>query len=57
MVAYIKTQQRKQEERERLRVERGQIKFIYLRCERVQVVRLRETRKKARRSINCMFLG
>ena len=38
MVAYTKPQQRKKEERKRLRGERGQIKFIHLRFERWQVV-------------------
>ena len=37
MVAYTKPQQRKKEESERLRGERGQIKFIDLRFERWQV--------------------
>ena len=36
MVAYIKPQQRKKEESERLRGERDQIKFIDLRFERWQ---------------------
>ena len=53
MVAYTKPQQRKKEESKRLRGERDQIKFIDLRFERWQVVGLR----KARRSINCMYLG
>ena len=34
MVAYTKSQQRKKEESKRLREERGQVKFIYLRFER-----------------------
>ena len=34
MVAYTKTQQRKKEESERLRVERDQVVFIDLRFER-----------------------
>ena len=38
MVAYTKPQQRKQEESDRLRGERYQIKFIDLRFERWQVV-------------------
>ena len=37
MVAYAKPQHRKEEERERLRGERDQIKFIDLRSERWQV--------------------
>ena len=53
MVAYAKPQQRKKEESERLRGERDQIKLIDIRFERWQVVRF----KKARCSINCMFLG
>ena len=40
MVAYTKPQQRKKEERKKLRGERGQIKFIDLRSERRQVVGL-----------------
>ena len=42
MVAYIKPQQRKEEETERLRGEGEQIKFIDLRFERWQVVGLSE---------------
>ena len=38
MVVYTKTQKRKQEECERLRGERDQMKFIDLRFERWQVV-------------------
>ena len=34
MVAYTKSQQRNKEESEKLRGERDQIKFIYLRLER-----------------------
>ena len=44
MVAYTKPQQRKKEESERLRGERGQIKFIDFRFERWQVVRFRKAR-------------
>ena len=52
-------QQRKKEESEKLREEGGQIRFTDLRFERWQVVEFRkeERKKKARRSINCMFLG
>ena len=53
MVAYTRPQQRKKEESKRLRGERNQIKFIDLRFERWQAVGCR----KARGSINCMFLG
>ena len=42
MVAYIKSPKREQEEREGLRGERDQIKFIYLRCERWQSWILKE---------------
>ena len=46
-MAYEKPQQkRKKEESERLREERDQIKFIYLRFERWQVVRCRKARRK-----------
>ena len=44
MVAYTKSQQRKKEESERLRLKRDQIKFIDLGFERWQVVRFREAR-------------
>ena len=44
MVAYKKPQQRKKEEREKLRGERDQIKHIDLRFERWQVVRFRKAR-------------
>ena len=57
MAANTKPQQRKKEERERLRGERDQMKFFDLRCERLQLVRFRESKKKAIRSMNCMFLG
>ena len=43
MVAYKKPEQRKKEESERLRGERDQIKFIYLRFGRWQVVGLNES--------------
>ena len=46
MAAYTKPQQRKEEESERLRGERDQIKFIGLRFERWQVVRLRKTGRR-----------
>ena len=46
MVAYAKPQQRKQEESERLRAERDQIKFIDLGFQRWQVVRLRKARRR-----------
>ena len=45
-MAYTKLQQRKKEESERLRGERGQIKFLDLRFERWQVVGFRDARKK-----------
>ena len=41
-MAYTKPQQKKKEEREKLRGGRDQIKFIYLRFERWQVVGLSE---------------
>ena len=44
MVAYRMPQQRKKEESEMLRGERGKIKFIDLGFERWQVVRLRKAR-------------
>ena len=46
MVASTNPQQRKKEERERLRGERDQIKFIDLRFERWQVVRFRKARRR-----------
>ena len=46
MVVYTKLQQRKKEENERLRGERGQIKFIDLIFERWQVVRFRKARRR-----------
>ena len=47
----------KEESEERLRGERDQIKFIDLRFERWQLLRFRKAkrRKRARRSISCMF--
>ena len=44
MVAYTRPQQWKKEERERLRGERDQIKFVDLRFEREQVVIFRKAR-------------
>ena len=44
MVAYTMPQQRKKGESERLRGERDQIKCVYLRFERWQVVRFRKAR-------------
>ena len=44
MVDHKKPKQRKKEERQRLRGERDQIKFIDLRFERWQVVRFRKAR-------------
>ena len=41
-MAYTKPQQRRKEQREGLRVVRDQIKFIYFRFERWQVVGLSE---------------
>ena len=46
MVTNTKPHQRKKEESERLRVERDQIKFIDLRFEIRQVVRLRKARRR-----------
>ena len=46
MVAYTKPQQRKREESERIRGDKGQIKFIDLRFVRWQVVRFREARTR-----------
>ena len=46
MVAHTKPQQRKNEESERLRGERDQIKSIDLRFERWQVVRFRKARRR-----------
>ena len=51
MVAYTMLQERKKEESKRLQGERDQIKFIDLGFERWQ----QESKRKARRSINCMF--
>ena len=51
MVPYTEPRQRKKEESKKLRGERDQVKFIGLRFERWQVVRL----SKGRQSINCMF--
>ena len=45
MMAYTKPQQRRKEESEKLR-ERDQIKFIYVRFERWQVVRFRKARRQ-----------
>ena len=46
MVAYTQPKQWKKEESERLREERDQIKFIYLRFERWQSVGLRKARRR-----------
>ena len=46
MVADTKPQQKKKEDSERLRGERDQIKFIDLRFERWQIVRLRKARRR-----------
>ena len=46
MVVYTKPQQRKKGKSERLSGERDQIKFIDLRFERWQVVRLRKARRR-----------
>ena len=46
IVAYTNLQQTKKEERELLRGERDQIKFIDLRFERWQVLRLRKGRRR-----------
>ena len=46
MVAYTQPQQRKKGESKRLRGERDQIKFIDLRFEQWQVVRLRKARTR-----------
>ena len=49
-------QHRKKEESESLRGERDHIKFIDLGFERWQVVsKIQESKRKARRSISCMF--
>ena len=45
-MAYTTPRQRKKEESERLRGERDQIKFIDLRFDRKQVVRLRKARRQ-----------
>ena len=54
MVAYTNPQQRKKES-DRLRGEGDKIKFIHLRFDSWQVAAFGKG-KKARRSINCMFL-
>ena len=54
MVAYTKLQQRNKES-ERLRRERDQIKFIDRRFLNMASCRIQESKKKARRSISCMF--
>ena len=46
MATYTKPQQMKKEESERLRGVRDQIKFIDLRFERWQAVRLRKARRR-----------
>ena len=48
MVAYTNSQQRKKEESEKLRGERDQIKFIYLRFERWQVLGFRKGRRRGK---------
>ena len=53
MMAHTKPQQRKKEKSERLTGEGVKIKFIDLRFERGH----QERKKKARRSIDCTFLG
>ena len=45
MVAYTKAQQRKKEKSERLRAERDHMKFLALRFEQWQVVRIRKARE------------
>ena len=45
-MAYTKPHQRKKEEIERLRGERGQMKFIDLGFERWQIVRFRKARRR-----------
>ena len=59
MVAYTKPQQRKKEEREKLRGEGDQIKFTDLRFERWQVVRFRKVRRMQpeHTEIHCMLQG
>ena len=52
MVANKKPQKRKNEESEMLRVGRDQIEFIDL---RFASCKIQERKKKARRSISCMF--
>ena len=54
LTAYTKAP-RREERRQRLRGERDKIKFIDLRSERGQ--KIRKMKKKAIRSIHCMFLG
>ena len=46
MVAYTKPQHMRKEKSEQLRGERGQIKFIDLRFERWQVVRLKKASRR-----------
>ena len=46
MVAYTKPQHMKKQESEKVRGERDQIKFIYLRFERWQVAGLRKPRRR-----------
>ena len=57
MATYANPQQRKKEESERLRGKRDQIKFIDLRFETKASCKIQGSKKKARRSINCTFLG
>ena len=52
MVVYTKPQQMKKEESERLRGERDQIKYIDLGIDRWHVVRIQESKRKARRPIS-----
>ena len=57
MVAYTKPQQRKKEEREKLRGESDQIKFIDLRFEKWQIVRFRKVRRQDVPKMACSTLS
>ena len=54
-VAYTMPQQRKKEESEQLRGERGRIKFIDPGFERWASCKIQGSKRKARRSTSCMF--
>ena len=56
MVAYTKPQQRKKEESERFTGERERSDHIYSSwIRKMASCKIQESKKKARRSINCMF--